>query len=252
MRRAGHSRLPRPCHSVRLQRVSQLLSLMSVTDERRIGYCGGNQCSGPGGLPLSLSCWRSSGAPLQQSGRDRRQTCRISKTSPAIPVACTDQTCRKQLGRDRLNSPLARPQRLQEPFELPLRAANLFSTGAAFVLRRERPGKKSRPDPPVHAFDAPSRKGRSRRSCKPRLRGVAASTYAVRSGLFAGARWIRTWSRRKRGLSAARHTSSRARPDRPQLGFGEPEMWSWRIALRAGPILIASSARICRGEDLRA
>src|SRR5690348_17095157 len=60
------------------------------------------------------------------------------------------------------------------------------------------------------------------------------------------------WSRRKRGLSAARHTSSRARPDRPQLGFGEPEMWSWRIALRAGPILIASSARICRGEDLRA
>ena len=125
MRRAGHSRLPRPCPSVRLQRVSQLLSLMSVTDERRIGYCGGNQCSGPGGLPLSLSCWRSSGAPLQQSGRDRRQTCRISKTSPAIPVACTDQTCRKQLGRDRLNSPLARPQRLQEPFELPLRAANL-------------------------------------------------------------------------------------------------------------------------------
>jgi hypothetical protein len=39
--------------------------------------------------------------------------------------------------------------------------ANLFSTGAA--LRCERPGKKSRPDPPVHAFDAPSRKGRSRR-----------------------------------------------------------------------------------------
>ena len=97
MRRAGHSRLPRTCPSVRLQRVPQLLSLMSVTDERRIGYCGGNQCSGPGGLPLSLSCWRSSGAPLQQSGRDRRQTCRISKTSPAIPVACTDQTCRKQL-----------------------------------------------------------------------------------------------------------------------------------------------------------
>ena len=57
MRRTGHSRLPRPCPSVRLQRVSQLLSLMSVTDERRIGYCGGNQCSGPGGLPLSLSCW---------------------------------------------------------------------------------------------------------------------------------------------------------------------------------------------------
>src|ERR1700730_15299097 len=145
------------------QRVSQLLTLMSVTDERRIGYCGGNQCSGPGGLPLSPSCWRSSGAPLQQSGRDRRQTCCISKTSPAIPVACTDQTCRKQLGRDRLDSPLARPQRLQAPFELPLRAANLFSTGAAFVLRRERPGKKSRPDPPVHALDAPSRKGRSRR-----------------------------------------------------------------------------------------
>jgi hypothetical protein len=115
---AGHSRLPHPCPSVRLERVSQLLSLMSVTDERRIGYCGGNQCSGPGGLPLSLSCWRSSGAPLQQSGRDRRQTCRISKTSPAISVACTDQTCRKQLGRDRLNSPLARPQRLREPFEL--------------------------------------------------------------------------------------------------------------------------------------
>ena len=47
--------------------------------------------------------------------------------------------------------------------------ANLFSTGAA--LRCERPGKKSRPDPPVHAFDAPSGKGRSRRSPKPRLRG---------------------------------------------------------------------------------
>jgi len=46
--------MPRPCPSVRLQRVSQLLSLMSVTDERRIGYCGGNQCSGPGGLPLSV------------------------------------------------------------------------------------------------------------------------------------------------------------------------------------------------------
>ena len=89
--------MPRPCPSVRLQRVSQLLSLMSVTGEQRIGYCGGNQCSGPGGLPLSLSCWRSSGAPLQQSGRDNCQTCRISKTSPAIPVACTDQTCRKQL-----------------------------------------------------------------------------------------------------------------------------------------------------------
>ena len=69
MRRTGHSRLPRPCPSVRLQRVSQLFSLMSVTDERRIGYCGGNQCSGPGGLPLSLSCWRSSGAPLQQSAK---------------------------------------------------------------------------------------------------------------------------------------------------------------------------------------
>jgi hypothetical protein len=155
-----------------------LLTLMSVTDERRIGYCGGNQCSGPGGLPLSLSCWRSSGAPLQQSGRDRRQTCRISKTSPAISVACTDQTCRKQLGRDRLNSPLARPQRLQEPFELPLRAANLFSTGAAFVLRRERPGKKSRPDPPVHAFDAPSRKGRSRRRW---LTGTRDASWAARN-----------------------------------------------------------------------
>ena len=54
MRRAGHSRcrvhVPRSdCNGV-----SQLLSLMSVTDERRIGYCGGNQCFCPGGLPLSV------------------------------------------------------------------------------------------------------------------------------------------------------------------------------------------------------
>src|SRR5580704_11369202 len=82
------------------------------------------------------------------------------------------------VGRDRLNSPLARPQRLQEPFELPLRAANLFSTGAAFVLRRERPGKKSRPDPPVHAFDAPSRKGRSRRRW---LTGTRDASWAARN-----------------------------------------------------------------------
>jgi hypothetical protein len=33
-------------------------------------------------------------------------------------VACTDQTCRKQLGRDRLNSPLARPQRVAGAFRI--------------------------------------------------------------------------------------------------------------------------------------
>ena len=142
--------MPRPCPSVRLQQVSQLLSLMSVTDERRIGYCGREPMFWPRRL-----------AALCRVGARRVRPCSSRAGTGAKRAASARRSPRYQwhaliklAGSSWVETASIRRLRVLRGCgsvsNYHSERANLFSTGAA--LRCERPGKKSRPDVcPVNA-----------------------------------------------------------------------------------------------------